>query len=424
MITSTKRAPFSKNQLAYRERSKTAWMNLAEGTPRGGKNVLNCAIWCEVLEYHPSQLHLMAGFTAGGAGSTIWKSDGLGLESYFAGRFREGRWGGTKPCYYIYTATGEKAILRGGGNNVRSQDIIAGETLGTAYITEANRCHHEFIIEVERRTRSVPQRKIFHDINPREESHWYYEKVADFYANMQAANSAYGYNYGHFTMADNMSMSDEQIRKVIEGIPKPSVWYDRDVLGLRKAAEGRVYPTFNYDNHTVDAIDRPYGKYRASVDYGTVNKFVVLLWGLCEGTWYCVDELVYDSKVTKKELTSEDYRVLTNKFLGDIRVEWVIIDSAAADFRVALRRDYPTKLSDKSVAEGIRSVADAFHLGLIKINRNCKHTIKSISEYMWDAKFAGAWVPLEHNDHEADALRYFVYTDKLVEIYHKQGGGR
>ena len=38
-------APFSVNQRAYMQAAKTAWLNVAEGGKRAGKNVMNILSW-------------------------------------------------------------------------------------------------------------------------------------------------------------------------------------------------------------------------------------------------------------------------------------------------------------------------------------------------------------------------------------------
>lgn len=84
-----------------------------------------------------------------------------------------------------------------------------------AYITEANECHPKFLKEAFDRTLSSRNRKIFHDLNPKEEEHWYYTDILGFHEKKQADNPLYGYNYGHFTLVDNMSLTNHQIRKLL-----------------------------------------------------------------------------------------------------------------------------------------------------------------------------------------------------------------
>lgn len=241
-----KLATFSENQRSYLRKTKSCWLNVAEGGKRGGKNVLNTFAYCLCLENHPDKLHLIAGVSTTTARLNIMDCDGMGLTNYFEHRYREGKYK-DRPCLYISTLTGEKIILVSGGGKNGDERLIKGNTYGTAYITEVNECAQSFVKEVFDRTISSSDRKIFHDLNPKEPNHWYYDEILKFHEDKQIADSQYGYNYGHFTIADNFSISDDKLRKILDTYEKGTVWYDRDIKGKRKRAEGLVFPKFADD---------------------------------------------------------------------------------------------------------------------------------------------------------------------------------
>lgn len=248
-------APFSENQSAFFWRCFDNWFNVAEGGKRGGKNVLITMAYCAILEKHPSKLHLVAGVSTTTARLNILDCDGYGVSNYFEGRCREGQYK-NRDCLYVNTPTGEKIILVSGGGKDRDERLIKGNTYGTAYITEANECHPNFIKEVFDRTISSPDRKVFHDLNPKAPGHWYYEDVIGFHEQQKLTDPDYGYNYGHFDISDNMSISDAQLRKILKTYDKNSVWYKRDILGQRCPADGLVYQYFA--DHTDEfLIDDP-----------------------------------------------------------------------------------------------------------------------------------------------------------------------
>lgn len=236
-------APLSSNQKQYLKNAGSSWFNVAEGGKRGGKNVLNTLAYCLTLEMHPDRLHLIAGVSQSTASINILDCDGYGLLNYFEGRCREGKFK-DKNCVYVSTVKGEKIILVAGGGKNGDERYIKGNTYGTAYITEANECAESFIKEVFDRTLSSNDRKIFHDLNPKPPTHWYYSEILDFHEQAQAKDRNYGYNYGHFTIADNLSISDEKLKKILTTYEKGTVWYDRDIKGLRRTAEGIVFQDF------------------------------------------------------------------------------------------------------------------------------------------------------------------------------------
>ena len=237
-------APFSRRQEDYLYRCFDSWFNVAEGGKRGGKNVLQTLIFCMLLEKHPNKLHLVAGVSTATAKLNILDCDGYGLLNYFEGRCREGKYK-DRDCVRVQTPTGEKIVLVSGGGKDGDEKLIKGNTYGMAYITEANECHPKFLKEVFDRTLSSADRKVFHDLNPKEEEHWYYEDILKYHEEQQEADQGYGYNYGHFTIADNYSISDDKLRSVLKTYRKGTVWYSRDILGNRAVAEGIIFRYFS-----------------------------------------------------------------------------------------------------------------------------------------------------------------------------------
>jgi PBSX family phage terminase large subunit len=102
---------------------------------------------------------------------------------------------------------------------------------------------------------SSSERKIFHDFNPKPPKHWYYVDVVAFHEKQQRLNDKYGYNFAHFTIADNLSLSVEQKEKILATYDKDSIWYKRDIEGKRITAEGSIYPLFanNIERYLIDA---------------------------------------------------------------------------------------------------------------------------------------------------------------------------
>ena len=403
-------APFDPVQQEYIFKARDSWFNVAEGSKRAGKNIMNVFSFCYELEYHPHELHLIAGYSSGAAGALIYRSDGYGMERYFHGRSVPGKYEG-KPCYYINTFTGEKVVLRTGGRDILSQDSIAGYTFGMAYVTEANRCHPEFVKEVFSRTFSSQNRKVYHDINPKSEAHWYYEDVLNFHEAAQRNNPDYGFNYGHFTMANNLSMSDEQIRDVIRSVPKGTIWYARDILGERKQAEGLIYPHFDRKKHVKPSEKRQYEKFFISMDYGIHNATVMILWGLYKGVWYAVEEYYHSGRKTNDQKTDEEYYQELVKLADKRKIEAVIIDPSASSFITLIRRKsyFLVRKAHNALLEGIAETAMALSDNKIAFNDCCTQTIREFGLYSWNEKSTDD-VPIMEDDHCMDAVRYFVKT--------------
>lgn len=412
-------APFSENQMRFFWDCFDHWFNVAEGGKRGGKNVLITMAYCTILEKHPSRIHLIAGVSTATARLNILDCDGFGLKNYFEGRCREGVYQ-NRDCLYIQTATGEKVVLISGGGKAGDEKLIKGNTYGTAYITEANECSKIFIQEVFDRTMSSPDRKIFHDLNPKAEAHWYYQDVLNFHEEKLKANPKYGLNYGHFTIADNMSISDDQLRAVLSTYDRKSVWYARDILGQRKMAEGLVYPMFSMEKHVVKGVI-PYSsrhRYYVSIDYGTVNPFAAGLWDFdpVSHKAIMIRELYYRGGSANRT-DNEGYYRLLKRLIGDIKIEYIIIDPSASSMIETIEKyaEWLVVRADNDVLNGIQDVTKFLNMGLLLFHESCKETFKEFDQYSWDEE-SGEDAVIKEFDHSMDMIRYFCRTALRAEL--------
>jgi PBSX family phage terminase large subunit len=245
--------PFNDKQVRYIKKTRESWFNVLEGRKRGGKNVVNTLAWCIAVDEHEDKLHLAAGVSVASAKLNIIDSNGLGVLYYFAGRYKQGKYQ-DRDCVCVDTVRGKKVILISGGGKKGDEKLIKGNSYGTALITEANECSKDFIKEVFDRTMSSSDRKIFHDLNPKSPKHWYYEDIVKYHARQQEVDNGYGYNYEHFTIADNLSLRNEEKRRILGTYDRDSIWYKREIEGRRIAAEGAVYPLFanNPERYLID----------------------------------------------------------------------------------------------------------------------------------------------------------------------------
>lgn len=401
-------SPFTENQMKFFWRCVDNWFNVAEGGKRGGKNVLITMAYCMILENHPSRIHLVAGVSTATARLNILDCDGYGLMNYFEGRCRAGQYQ-NRDCLYVRTKTGEKVVLISGGGKAGDEKLIKGNTYGTAYITEANECSPTFIREVFDRTISSPDRKVFHDLNPKSEGHWYYTDILDFHEEKQKNDPSYGYNYGHFTIADNLSVTDAQLKAVLATYDKNSVWYARDILGLRKTAEGLVYDFFGEDQ-IVDEIPQS-GRYYISCDYGTLNPFSAGLWCVTAAGATRIREYYYSGRGTNAQKTDEEYYEEIRKLAEGYHVEYVVIDPSAASFITTVFRhgEFRVVKADNEVMDGIRKTAVYLKSGKMKIHRSCRDAIREFGLYRWDEDSSVDKV-IKESDHAMDDIRYFANT--------------
>lgn len=402
-------APLSQRQYEYFMRCFQSWFNVAEGGKRGGKNVLATLVFCAMLEIHRNKIHLVAGVSVATAKLNILDCDGYGLLNYFEGRCREGKYK-DRDCVYIKTKTGEKVVLVSGGGKDGDEKLIKGNTYGMAYVTEANECHQKFLKEVFDRTVSSSDRKIFHDLNPKEEEHWYYTDILKFHEKKQEKKQEYGYNYGHFTLVDNMSMTDKQILSVLETYQKDSVWYKRDIRGERAVAEGIIFRRFAendkpylyedtelFDN---DKLKRPPSKIVIGIDFGGNGSMTTFACTLYYGGYHNFYVAEEDYIPISKDIDAE---MICKKFIEFYRmcmdrygtVTWIFPDSASTTMinsliSAAEKSGLPYGIISgcrkNEVSQRPRTVDLLFNTGRLKINKRCQMLRKAIGKLKWDEK--------------------------------------
>lgn len=298
-----------------------------------------------------------------------------------------------------------------GGKDEASQDLIQGITLAGIFFDEVALMPESFVNQGTARC-SVDGSKFWFNCNPAGPFHWFKQNWINKCRSKKLV-------YLHFTMADNLTLTD-RIRKRYAA-QYVGVFFQRYILGLWVAAEGLIYDMFDKSKHTVTTSDiKCEGNYYVSSDYGTQNATVFLLWRKEQGKecWCLVSEYYYSGRDNNKQKTDSELADDLGKWLGEIKIERIIVDPAAASFITELKkRGYHVKPADNEVRNGISDVSTMLYKGNLLIDKNCKHTIEEFASYCWDEKRAdkGEDVPVKVNDHCMDALRYFVKTMKLVK---------
>ncbi len=288
-----------------------------------------------------------------------------------------------------------------GGRDESSYMLIQGVTLAGVLLDEVALMPRSFVEQAMARC-SVAGSKFWFNCNPESPSHWFYQEWIKKHIER-------GILYLHFTMDDNLSLS-EKIKRRYENMYS-GVFYDRYIRGLWGVAEGLIYSMFNKDYHVVPSIPRPYEKYYISCDYGTLNPTSAGLWGLSNGVWHRMREYYYDGRKMQKQRTDEEHYAAIEELAGDLPITEIIVDPSAASFIEVIRRHdrFNVEQASNRVLDGIRDVATQLKAGNIRICDCCTDCIREFGLYRWDEK-AAEDRPLKTDDHAMDDVRYFVRT--------------
>ena len=424
--------PFNTKQVNYIHKSRVAWLNVLEGGKRAGKNIINLIAWAISLEQHPDTIHLACGYTQGTAKMNIIDSNGFGLKWIFRGRCREGLYQNID-ALYIDTPVGQKIVLITGGGKVNDVARIKGFSLGSVYMTEVNEMAEPFVRECFDRTLASNKRQIFMDLNPKPPRHWFYVSILDYHTEQQSQDKRYGFNYEHFTIADNTSISDDQLRQTLATYDRDSQWFKRDILGLRTTAEGRIYEGYRYKDVAVTKEwikQQFFVDFSIGVDIGGTDATVATINGYTSNYETVV---AIDGYYHKQGINQDKDHAQYAKEIVDFIKPWtetypllatcpVFVDSADKLFRQALNRalsaaglngmqTVPSYKKD-GILDRINTMRILINQGRKKIADHMQQWFSAYEMATWDTdKYADKeWVRVDDGSYPVDCLDSDEYS--------------
>jgi PBSX family phage terminase large subunit len=321
----------------------------------------------------------------------------------------------------VHTRGSNVAVILGkevelvGANNVIAEEKIRGSTIELAYVDEATLLPVGFWEMLVSRLRTPNEPKLLATTNPGSTRHWlrleWILKAAE--KNMQVF---------HFIMDDNPSLTAEYVRDMKASFT--GVFYDRMINGLWTNAEGAVYDMWDPTKHVVRWEDLPPMRRTLSVavDFGTQHATAAVMLGLgYDRKLYLMDELRIDVAVNQvRQAPSQQAKTIKDWIRAPhhpeqlrLEPEWIIVDTAAADFREELKlAGIYSHGARKDVAYGIGVIASLFVQGHLLVSDRCQGVIDEITDYVWDVKATerGEDAPVKRDDDSLDAMRYAIVT--------------
>lgn len=306
-----------------------------------------------------------------------------------------------------------------GANDVRSEEKIRGSTVELAYVDEATILPKGFWEMLVTRLRA-PGSRLLATTNPGSTKHWL---RTDFILQAEKKNM----QVFNFVMDDNPSLTPEYVRDMKASFT--GVFYDRFIRGLWTNAEGAIYSMFDPDLHVIRFDDLPPidRVLCVSIDVGTNHATSAVMLGLgADRKLYLMDELRLDAggvESARLAPSQQARRIMT--WMGQehhptqrgLEPEWVVVDTAAADFRQELFvNDVITMGAKKDVMYGIGLVSSLLANGQLLITDRCTGVIGEITEYRFDPKATerGEDAPIKENDDSMDAFRYAVASTEAL----------
>lgn len=430
-------APLSDKHKSYIKEAFKNRMNVAEGAIRSGKTIDNCIIAAAYLETCPDMIHLASGSTIGNAKLNIGVCNGFGLESLFRGRCRWGKYKSNE-ALYIQTQMGQKIVIFTGGGKADSYKRILGNSYGLWIATEINE-HYDsedsresFIKVAFGRQAAAKQPKVLWDLNPCNPHHTIYSDYIDRYK----SHFVGGYQYRHFTIDDNLSISDLRKEEIKSQYDPSSVWYRRDILGERCIAEGLIYKDFA-DHPAEYVIDDVFDWLKKNkktlsclmygVDYGgtgSASKFQAT--GLTyDGYVIALDEEYIDHK--KQSVDPDALNKMFSTFVRKIGSQYGPGQTRADSAEQILIRGFIKTAQFERLPTQVKNaikmpIRDRIKLELLLmaqkrllVSKNCPHLIDAFQTAIYDPKKYND-ERLDDGTSDIDSLDAFEYS---IEPHYK-----
>jgi PBSX family phage terminase large subunit len=431
MVTKKKTIPFQfgdKHKLYIRRCADNVY-NVAEGAVRAGKTVDHIYAFAHELKTCKDKIHLASGSTVANAKLNIGDANGFGLEYIFRG---QGHWGKYKDndCLYIKgpdTGGKQKIVIFAGGSKANSFQKIRGNSYGMWIATEINQHHDTFIKEAFNRQLAADKRKIFWDLNPDNPNAPIYTEYIDKYAELNEQGVLLGgYNYEHFTIDDNVNIPQQRIDEIKSQYDPNSIWYLRDIKGLRCVAEGLIYRQFA-DQTESFLIDTAPDIIHAviGVDFGgNKSAHSFKLTGFTKGYREVItlDEYYLKKRITPAQLEN-DFIDFVKRSQQKYRVYEAYCDSAEQVLisgleSAVIKARIPIDI--KNAIKGPVNDRIAFYNSLMargryKVMRHCKHLISAFQSAVYDEKAKDKDVRLDNGIMDIDSLDSQEYTTEYIQ---------
>ncbi len=420
---------FSEKHINYIKNCLDNTYNIAEGAIRAGKTVDNIFAFATELMLTEDRIHLATGSTVANAKLNLGDANGFGLEFIFRGQCKWSKYKDNEALIIKgpFTKNKEKIVIFAGGAKADSYKKIRGNSYGMWIATEINLHHEDTIKEAFNRTAAAITRKFFWDLNPDHPKHWIYVDYIDKYIK----NDLLKVNYEHFTIDDNINISEERRNEIKAQYNKQSVWYQRDILGLRTIAEGLIYRQFA-DNIDKFKIDRPKNlmAINIGVDFGgNKSKHAFVATGITED---------YNSLIVLRSSRTnpDDIESLVNSFIlfvKEIISRYGFVDSIYADSaeqvliktlqKALLDNNLNIKVRNSiknEIVDRIRIVNRLISEGRFFILEDTESVQEALATATWDSKKLDT-ERLDDGTSDIDSLDAFEYS---FEKYIKALGWR
>lgn len=399
-------SPKQKQALALLKNGGLKRLNIFEGSVRSGKTYISMIMWGFWVAHSPkNKAYLMAGKTL----TTLKRNVLEPMSELFGSCF----------CYSITKKDGRlfgRKLYLEGAANAGAEGKIRGMTLQGAYCDELSLFGEDFFTMLLSRL-SEEGARLFATTNPDTPGHWLKRNYLD--REMPELLSL------KFTLEDNPYLPEDYVGALKSEFS--GVFYDRFILGMWVAAEGRVYEGFS-DRNIISAAElaERLAENRlitsaVGVDYGgnrSASVFCHVGFDAGFKNVYVLSEH-YDSRNRSAEsLISAFAEYIAREKEQRPTLCLACCDSAEQllirSFRSAVRIEVRNALK-RPINTRINMLNRLISSGRFFVSEECPHLIEAIRSAVWDERDIHRDTRLDNGSTNIDSLDAFEYALERYE---------
>lgn len=425
-----------------------------EGTTAAGKTTVGIFKLMLMVARSDKKYHIIAGTDIGTVEKNVINSE-RGLLEQFEGiaEYNGNGKGNIKLPHIEYKSKkGTKIIYVCGYDNKKRWQKVLGGQVGCVYIDEVNIADMEFLREITHRCEYMmttsnpddPNLPIYKEfINHSRPLKKYIKDYPRELLEQLDEEPVNGWIHWYFTFYDNAALTNEEINKKIQSVPKGTKMYKNKIQGLRGRATGLIFGNFERKNNVItkeQAKKMRFLQFTAALDTSysqqSPDTFAMSFQGITEDKKLVyLDEEVYSNKDLTIPLAPSDIAPKFFKFLEKNRKEWgfardVFVDSADQATIMELKKCKRHNPNLYNIVNSYKKfeILDRIHtmLGWINTSGNiyyyvldhCKEHIREMEIYSWKED---KYEPEDANDHTINSGQYgWIPFRKMVGNYKEE----
>jgi len=385
--------------------STTHYINVIEGSIRVGKDYMATRMFIERIKSFKgdAMLFMISAVNI----KQAYRIIGQYILDYCGISAQRTTYGGS-PAISLYVNDILYYIIFSGGSNNGSDTEIQGLTLGGIYLTEINKLQANFINQcMERLGSDADNAFLFATLNPLNENNFFYKKFLDMWLLEEDNDPAY-INYMHVTLDDSPYLTPKAIQYIKKGKDPESVYYKRDILGLRVDPSGTLYEVRDYNKINVTDYTI-YKSYIVVCDPGeTISSTSMIVMGLCYNAernqpevhilkeYYHLNNSMNDMEKKTPDIYAGDYVAFTKDAMDMMYKAPVLMYSDGdSTFINMIRKNMNAHnignlvlkyVHKDKLEERVEVLQNILYSGKLRIGTNCPHCISDLNSSVLDEK--------------------------------------